>query len=792
MSVLNRKLRRDLVQNAAVLIAVIAIIAVGTGLFIGLGSAQRILQTSQAAYYRDYRFADLWVDLKKAPLTAVTRVARFPSIAVAEPRIVFDVIIDIEGVVEPIGGRLISAPANRFDQTLNGLCLMRGSGFSDDRDEEVIISEPFAKAHGLEPGDRLRAILNRKRESFVIVGTAISPEFVYMVRGEGDFTPDPQHFGILYIKERYAQEVLDFEDACNQIVARVVADPDLRIESLLEKIDRTLEPYGVLATTPRSRQASHRFLSDEITGLGVTAAIMSTVFLLVAALVLNIVMTRFAERQRSIVGTLKAMGYSNREVMTHFLAFGGAVGCVGGLAGIGLGVLLAKGLIAMYPAFFEFPNFIYRSHPDLFVIGLSLSILFSLGGALRGTRSALRLQPAEAMRPKPPARGGAVFLEHFDGLWRRLGFRSHIALRQLLRNRTRTATGVLSTALATAIILMTFMQYDALWYLIDFQFSEVLRSDVDIGMRDAKSMQALYEARRLPAVDRAEPLLGVVCDLRHGRSSRRLAVVGLAKEHRLTVPRARDLSPIEIPEHGLVLGTKLAELLHAGLGDRLELTPVRGRRRTVAVPVTSVVESFLGLDCYAELGYLSGLVGEAWAVNSMQLAVNPSRADQLYEALKRLPNAQGFTARANTRANIEGTMAETLGVSFGLMIVFAGVLSLGTMINSSLIEIADRERDVATFRVLGYEIGQIAGIFLRQNIIVFLMGLILALPLGYGMTLAVAGAYNTELFRMPVVFKTGSIVTTAAISFVFVIVAQAFVYRRISKLDWLEAVQAKE
>lgn len=792
MGVLNRKLRRDLVQNAAVLVAVIAIIATGTGLFVGLGSAQRILQSSQAAYYRDFRFADLWVNLKKAPLTAVGRVARMPGIDVVEPRVVFDVIIDIEGVIEPIGGRLISAPADGFDRTLNGLCLMRGSGFSEDRDEETILSEPFAKAHGLNPGDRIDLILNRKRESFVIVGTAISPEYVYMVRGEGDFTPDPEHFGILYIKERYAREVLDFKDACNQIVARVVSSERLELDVLLKQIDRALQPYGVLATTPRSRQASHRFLSDEITGLGVTAAIMSAVFLLVAALVLNIVMTRYAERQRGIVGTLKAMGYSSRQVMTHFLAFGAAVGLFGGAAGIGLGVLLANWLIALYPVFFDFPRFLYRSYPDLFVVAVAMSVAFSLGGALKGTRAALRLQPAEAMRPKPPARGGAVFLERFPGLWRRLGFRSHIALRQLLRNRTRTATGVLSSALATSIILMTLMQYDALWYLIDFQFKEVLHSDVDIGMRNEKSLGALYEARDLPAVDAAEPMLGVTCDLRHGRFSRRLGVAGLTPGHRLTTPRTGDLSAIEIPDHGLVLGSKLAEILRADVGDRLELTPVRGRRRTVRVPVASVVEGFLGLDCYADIRYLSRMVGEAHAVNSVQMAVDPSRTAQLYSTLKRLPNAQGFTARANTRANIESTFAETLGASLGMMILFAGVLALGAMVNSSLIEIADRERDIATFRVLGYGFGQIAGIFFRQNMIVFLLGLLLALPLGYGMTVAIAGAYNTELFRMPVIVKPGTFAVTAAVSFIFVLVAQGFAYRRIRSLDWLEAVQAKE
>src|SRR5687768_773841 len=251
MSVLTRKLRRDLIGNAGVLLTVFAIIAVGTGSFIGLGSAQRILETSQHSYYNKYQFADFWVEVKKAPLTTLPVIAELPGVASVESRVVFDLIMDIPGVTQPITGRLISAPARGFDKTINGVHLLRGSGFSDDRQAEVIVGEAFARARNLNPGDRIWLILNRKRESFIIVGTAISPEYVYMVRGPGDFAPDPQHFGILYVKEDYARQVLDFKDSCNQIVGRLVPGAEKDIDVLLTRIDRILDPYGVLATTPR-------------------------------------------------------------------------------------------------------------------------------------------------------------------------------------------------------------------------------------------------------------------------------------------------------------------------------------------------------------------------------------------------------------------------------------------------------------------------------------------------------------------------------------------------------------
>ncbi|MCB9849446.1 MAG: ABC transporter permease [Phycisphaerales bacterium] len=792
MRALHRKLIRDLLGSAGTLVSVIAIIAIGTGSFIGLGSAQRILEASQQAYYRDYRFADFWVDVKKAPLSAVERIAEYPEISALHSRVVFDVILDLEGEVRPLTGRLISTPDQGFDHTINGICLVRGSGFSDDRNEEVILSEAFAAAHGLNIGERITLILNRKRQSFVIVGTAVSPEYVYMVRGVGDLVPDAEHFGILYVKDRYARDVLDFKDSCNQIVGRVARGGQVDVDTLLDRISRDLAPYGVIETTPRKRQASHRFLSDEITGLGVSATIMPAIFLGVAALILNILMLRLAQRQRTNIGTLKALGYSDRRLMAHFLGFGVVVGVLGGVAGMGLGVGLAYAMIGVYRTFFQFPEFLTRAQPDLLLIGMVISVVFAVFGAARGVREVLRLQPAEAMRQKPPERGGTIVLERLPWFWRMLGFRTQMAMRSVFRNRTRSVTAIVATALATAITFMALAMYDSFLYLVDYQFDMVAHSDVDIGMRDEASMPALYESRALPGVDEAEPVLGVRCDLQHGAQSRRMTVTGLSTEHRLTTPRDASGEAIQIPDEGLVLSRKLAELLDARVGDVIELTPVRGRRETRNVHVASIVKSFLGIDCYADLHYLSRIVGESLAVNSIQLAVDPVQSAALFREIKELPNAQGLSVRADAKHNIEKTLVETSVFSIGLMVIFAGVISFGSTLNNALVEIGDRIREISTLRVLGYRPGQVAGILFRQSAVTFLVGLLLAFPLGYGMVKLVAAAYDSELYRMPVIIRPVTVVLTAVLAVGFLLVAQWIVYRQIAKLDWRAGVQVKE
>lgn len=792
MGVLNRKLRRDLLGNPGMLITVVAIIAVGTGLYIGMASSQRILQSSQQAYYAQYNFADFWIDVKKAPLTVVEPLAEIDGVAQIRSRVVFDVVLDLPSVEQPLTGRLISVPRTGLADALNGLYLAGGPGFSDDRDQEVILAQPFAEAHGLTSGDRIEMILNRKRESFVVVGTALSPEYVYMVSGEGSIVPDPKHFGVLFVKEDFARDVLGFQDACNQIVGRLAPGAIDRVEVLLQDMTRRLEPYGVFSATPRSRQASNRFLSDEIKGLGVTAAVLPALFLLVAALVLNVVMSRMAERQRTIIGTLKAMGYSSRSVLMHYLAFGTVIGVLGAVGGAVLGVVLAKWLIQLYHDYFQFPTYLTRTYPDLLGHSLAFGLVCSLAGTAKGVWKVLKLHPAEAMRPRPPQVTRRLPLERWRWLWERFGFRTHMAVRTVFRNPGRSISGIVSAALAGAIVLVTLVLYDSMGHMVRFHFDRARHSDVDLALRDETGAAVLDEALALPGVDYAEPSLAVVCHLRHGPAWRRVAVTGLPPTHRLVTPIDPRGRPIDIPPVGLAMSSKLAELMNVTVGDALELTPVRGRRETHHVPVTRITEGFLGLECYADIGYLSRLTDGELTINSIQMKVDGTRASELNRRIKELPNVAAMSAAQDARASIEGTFVRSMAATLGLTIIFAGILGFGSILNAMLIEIEDRRREVGTFAVMGYRPRQIAGIFFRESTMVFVSGLLLSVPLSWLLVRQIAGAYDTELYRMPVVFRAPTVLTGLTISLGFLLTAQAVVYQQIRKLDWLEAIKLRE
>lgn len=335
MTALNRKLLRELARSWGLLLAIVSIMAVGVTCFVGMQSVYFSLSDARQSYYNQCRMADFWIDLKKAPLAEIEAVAQLPGIREVRPRIQFSVTVDLEEATDPINGLVLSLP-NERKPVINDIVLRQGDYFTPRRQNEVIVNDAFARRHKLYPGETIHLLLNNRREELFIVGTAISSEFTYLL-GPGSFVPDPEHFGVFYLKRDFAEEVFDMQGAANQIVGRFAPGQESLAADSLLKAERMLEPYGVFQTIPLKQQQSNQFIKGEIDQIGMFATIFPTVFLIVAALVLNVLMMRLTRQQRTIIGTLKAIGYTNQQIFLHYLKFGLLVGLVAGvLGGVGL------------------------------------------------------------------------------------------------------------------------------------------------------------------------------------------------------------------------------------------------------------------------------------------------------------------------------------------------------------------------------------------------------------------------------------------------------------------------
>ncbi|QDU06176.1 outer membrane-specific lipoprotein transporter subunit LolE [Gimesia chilikensis] len=794
MKVLHRKLLRELLAARGVLIAIISIIAVGIGCFIAMFSTYDNLEYSRQNYYRLCHMADFSIELKKVPLGDLEAIAQTPGVTNVLPRIVFEVTASLEDVEKPLSGKAVSLPEHE-NAPINSIVIKQGSYFTDQRQEEVIVNDAFARAHNLRPGDHIQLILNNRLQDLLIVGTAISSEFVYLI-GPGGLVPEPESYGVFYLKHDYAEDVFGFEGAANQILGHLAPQyqsPN-RVRQILDQLELELEDYGVFSTTPLSQQSSHWFLKNEIDGLKISATILPTIFLIVAALALNLLMSRMAEQQRTVVGTLKALGYSNQEMFRHFIQFGLLIGVAGGILGTLLGYSLAGAMTAQYRNFFEFPSLTNQIYPRVILLGMLISVFFAVLGTFRGVRTVVRLSPAEAMRPKPPLRARRILLERIHVFWQALDFRWQMVLRDIFRNRTRTIGGLLSATVGAMLLLVTFSMYDSAFALLNFQYDKLLLSDIDLTFKDDHDYSAYFEAQQIQGVDYAEPLFQVGCTLQNGIHEKKTGITGILRDARLTIPRDTEGNRVEVPPTGLLVTRKLADILHIQAGDSIRMVPVSGDRIPRQVPVMKIIDSYLGLTVYADFHYLNRLMGEADSLTSVQLKTNPRPevTRKIYRQLKQVPAIQTVNSIRDQKDKLQEVLVDQMIVMIVVVIVFSCLIFFGSILNASLISLSERQQEIATLRVLGYTPGEVGTIFLRESFSVNLPGILLGLPAGYWASKGINIAYDTELFRMPFTIYMLSWVMTVVLGILFTLISHWPVQKTIQKMDWLQALNVKE
>jgi len=792
MTTLNRKLLRDLRKNWPLLFAVCAIIAVGIGCFVGMMSTAQNLEYARSSYYSMCRLADFWIDLKKASTSELRRLATIPGISEIRDRIQFQIILDLPDSPKPIGAMVISLPDD-YAPVINNILLRKGTYFTNDRANEVIISENFAEVRNIQPGDRITAILNSQRKELIVVGTAISAEFVYMA-SPGSMVDEPGSYGLIYIKRSFAEDTFGFNSSCNSLVGLLA--PEARQDSILivEELADRLEPYGVFTGMPRSQQFSPMVLDGEMKQLQTMAYIFPLFFLIVAALVLNILMVGLSEQQRTVIGTLKALGYDNRTLMFHFVKFATSTGLAGGLMGSFLGYWMGSAMTRMYVGYFSFPQLESRMYPLLLLTGIGISVLFSILGTLKGVRRVMQLQPAEAMRQASPPVGGSVLLERFQLFWQRLDAQWQMIIRGLLRNRGRTVVALFSACMGSSIVILAFGFVDSLDLMVRTQFEKVLQSDYHLTFNKELSSSGFDEIKRLPGVTYTEPVLNVPCTFQNQNHMKRGVIIGIPGNSILTTPLDENNIPVRLPPSGLLMTSRLMEKLNIIPGDYIDVTAVNGDRTPRNIAVIKGIESMLGLVVYADYTWLSQQFSGRGTVNEVRIITSHTVSEKktFMARLREMPGLESITDLAEQKDALNKQLNGAMRAMAVIMIIFAAIIFFGTILNGTLIALSERRREMATFRTMGYYSREVSRLFLRENMVNNILGTLIGLPLGYWLLVISMEGFVTDAYSFPALVSFESYLYTILLAILFVLISQLVVIRNLRKMNWVEALSLKE
>ena len=787
MLALNRKLLRNLWQTKGQAIAIILVIAAGVSMFVMYFSTFESLRITRSAYYERYRFADVFVSLKRAPIRLRERIARIPGVAQAETRVVVDVTLDVEGLSEPAKGRLISIP-DRQVATLNDVFLRRGRYIEPGRQDEVLVSEAFALAHGLQPGGTVAALINGRYRRLEIVGIALSPEYVYSIR-PGEMIPDDKRFGILWMGGRALAAAFDMEGGFNDVALKLMAEASQ--PEVIARLDRLLEPYGGLGAIPRSLQFSHWFLSSELLQLQTIGTIIPCIFLAVSAFLLHVSLSRVITVQREQIAALKALGYSNLEIGNHYLRWSLVIVICGIVLGTACGAWFGSGLTSIYNEYYHFPVLQYRLSPAVIAWAVMASLGTGVLGALFAVKRAVRLPPAEAMRPEAPAAYRESWVERM-GLKRFFSQPARMILRNLQRRPVRAALSVTGIAFGAAVMVFGTFFFDAINVLMEVQFNVVQRQDVTVNFTEPASARAFYEIERLPGVVYAEPLRSVPARLRFGHRSRQIGITGLPAGAQLQRVIDASHQPVDLPPGGLVLSAKLAKILDVRRGDTLTVEVLEGARPVRRAVIADIVEEYMGTAAYMEIEALHRMMREGGSLSGALLQIDVAHLDALYRRLKAIPAVAAVNLKWAAVESFQKMMEETVYVMIFFNVLFSGIIAFGVVYNTARITLSERNRELATLRVIGFTRPEISFILLGELAVLVLIAVPLGLGLGYGLAALTVAAFDTELYRIPLVVTPQTLAVAAITVLTAAAISGLIVRRRLDRLDLVAVLKTKE
>ncbi len=787
MKPLQRKLLRELLRLKGQMLAVAAVVSCGISVFVSMSSVQYSLEASRARYYSRFRFADVFMQVKRAPEFYLETVSRIAGVASVNSRIVADVTLDVPGLDEPATGRLVSIPDYRTP-VLNDLFIKSGRYIDPGKPAEVVVSKPFLEANKLAPGDHIGVVINGRKKELLIVGMGLSPEYIYEVQ-PGAFFPDKRRFGVIWMSRRALESAFNMSGAFNDLsltLAHGVSEKDV-----IMQLDNLFSRYGSLGAYGRSEQLSDRFIADEIKQVGIQITFLPVVFLAVAVFLLNIVLRRLVATQRDQIAVLKAIGYSNEDVGLHYLGFAMIPTAVGAVVGTALGAWLGRGMVNIYADFYNFAELVYIFRYENAALAVLLSFAAALAGALGAVRKAVLLPPAEAMRPDSPVLYKPGLLDRAS-LRKKIPVSVRIIVRNLERRPWKASLSVLMISLAVAILIAGRYSYDSLDRMIQVEFTEKHREDVTLIFNDPKSPSVAYNIASLDGVFEHEYYREEPVRMRFGHRFRRQSIKGLQSADGLQRLVDKNGRKFNLPSDGILLTSYLADLLGVRGGDRLQIEFQQGKQFHREVLVNGTIDELLGLSAYMDLGQLNRLAGDGGVLNAAYLHIDQSKAGALYTSFKKMPGIGGIVMLKALKESFVELIAKSMNTSTFILTSFACVLAFAVVYNGARISLSERARELSSLRVLGMSKDEISFILLGEQALLTLCAIPLGFMIGIALSALLAHALSSELYRLPLVFSAYNFLFAFTVIVTVSVVSGFIVRRRLSGLDLVEVLKTRE
>lgn len=790
---LFKKLLRELWSQKAAILSLVLVCAGGISSYVALMGGYRDLSLAKEDFFSEYHFADWSLTAKTIPSSMVKEVAMREGVRRARGRVVEPIRVKIDGVEHYLPGMVRGfSPSEGY--TLNAQKLVRGELPGDSLSKpQALLHISFARARSVELGSFCEVLLRGQKLKVEVCGFFQSPETSIIMPPKGALVTDEGDMVMMIMEDGFLGEKTSRGGSVNQLLLEI--EPSIkgsyREKDLLWEIESLLKPYGLLSTVPQSSEPVVQFLDGDIQGLWVSATMMPAICLGVMAMVLHVVLSRYVLQQRVVVGTLRAVGYPKRALIFHYLGFGLVVATLSSIVGVVAGVLFQGALLKLYLQVYQLPIGESGWHFTDWLLGAMIAYLFTIAGSVTAVFRVSKMEPTVAMRPMPMEEAKSFFYESWE-IFRRRSFVFKYVFRNLLRNPFRVLVTMVAAFCSCALMVEAFTMSSNIDFLMNQEFVESRKEDLSVALYDPQPVRHLENWSRTQGLDYCEFQLLLPGELYGSMSSKQIMVTGLPRPSRLYTPLDAKDRPIRIHQEGIVLSDKLAEILGVSRGDEVEFEPSWSTQKRQKVEVVEISTSYLGLQAFMSRKALARLVESEDVSNLILVKGSRLTESELRLELEKLPAIESVSWREQSLKKMKEIMEQGLGSSLLILMMFSGTIAFGSLVNTALVNLGEREREIAILRILGYSNLQATLIFCYELLLLNLIGIFLGWFGGIALVYWIFSSYSTEFFRFPFRIDLGAFFVSSLLLLFFVFCAFLVVGYFLRRLNWLESLKVRE
>lgn len=768
-------------QNKASFLGAVFIIAIGIFIYVAMMDTLRNLRDQVDSYYQTNVMADIFAQVSGISETELARLEEIPGIAKASGKMAEDVRLLGAGQEGIVTVHLLSYDA---EDAVNRMNL---SVPLTDR-EGLYLGSKMAAVYGYETREPLKLLWDGRAVDFVFSGVCNGPDYIYSFPPGGSMIPDGDVYDIACIDKGRMEELTGRRDSLNEL--GFILTPGYAYEDVRYPLQEQLQPYGVTALSARERQASYNMVNNEITQLVSIGQALPGLFMSISIFMLYVVLKKMIDRDQSLIGTMKAFGMTDRELMGAYLVEGVLVGVGGALLGGLPAMPFGRYMFTIFADFFDLPETVYRNYLNNQVMGLVIAVGTGVTAVFLGVREILSIVPAQAMRAKSPTVAWNLPLPR--GLARRLGTLEKMGCRSIARNPFRGFLIVLAVAFPFAM-LSVLLSYNGVADQMFFdQFEKIQRYDLQLSLdRYVSPQRAVQSGAFLPGVEAAEAACTTYGELIHENQSEFVMISGLQRDSEMWKIMDIGGTYYKPPQRGLILNARIANKLHVEAGDRVEVLCPGMTVADVYLPVTAVIAESLGNGCYMSLESFAQVFQTEAPANTVLLKAQPGMLEPLKQ---KITGTSQVTWLVDTEKIVDSYRA-MMGTMFAMMGMFSfmAVSSGGILIyNISMINIRERVTEFGTLMILGESNREITRLILFEQMTYFVLGILLGIPGSRWIKWLLEHMVDSDSYTIEMTIGMGAYVAAFAICLGIALLACVAEARFVANINLTEIMKERE